>query len=71
MQKVINFSKKEVITIEEKKEPAINIQAKLNPKLDADIIEEIKKIDKRDRSRLYREAVRFYFKHLKKLNEPE
>lgn len=40
-----------------------NIQAKLNPELDADLIEEIDKIPKRDRSRTYREALRFYFKH--------
>lgn len=49
----------------EKKE-VIQIASKLNPELDADIIEAILKIPKRDRSRTYREALRFYFKHQKK-----
>lgn len=49
----------------EAKKTTINIQAKLNPEIDADLIEEIEKIPKRDRSRTYREALRFYFKHLK------
>ncbi|WP_188006856.1 Ribbon-helix-helix protein, CopG family [Sporosarcina sp. ANT_H38] len=47
----------------EAKKTTINIQAKLNPEIDADLIEEIEKIPKRDRSRTYREALRFYFKH--------
>ncbi|MHC8516214.1 hypothetical protein [Sporosarcina sp. ITBMC105] len=41
----------------------IQIGAKLNPELDADLIERIRMIPKRDRSRTYREALRFYFKH--------
>lgn len=45
-------------------EPKIEqINAKLNPELDADIIARIRLIPKRDRSRTYREALRFYFKH--------
>ena len=47
----------------EAKKTTINIQAKLNPEIDADLIEEIEKIPKRDRSRTYREALRFYFKY--------
>lgn len=47
----------------EKKEPQIQISSKLNPELDADLIEKIKLIPRRDRSRTYREALRFYFKH--------
>lgn len=41
----------------------VQIAAKLNPELDADLIEQIKRIPKRDRSRTYREALRFYFAH--------
>lgn len=41
----------------------IQIAAKLNPEIDADLIEQIKRIPKRDRSRTYREALRYYFKH--------
>lgn len=44
------------------KKEKINIQAKLNPTIDADLIIEIEKIPKRDRSRTYREALRFYLK---------
>jgi metal-responsive CopG/Arc/MetJ family transcriptional regulator len=51
------------------KEAVIQIAAKLNPELDADIIIEILKIPKRDRSRTYREALRFYFKHKRKMEE--
>lgn len=51
----------------EAKKETVNIQAKLNPIIDADLIEEILKIPKRDRSRTYREACRFYFKHQKEL----
>jgi len=47
--------------VESKKE-SINIQAKLNREIDADLIVEIKKIPKRDRSRTYREALRYYLK---------
>lgn len=50
----------------EAKKEVINIQSKLNPILDADLIERISQIPKRDRSRTYREALRFYFKHLDK-----
>lgn len=46
------------------KSATINIQSKLNPTLDADLISAIKKIPKRDRSRTYREALRYYFKFL-------
>ena len=44
------------------KKETINIQAKLNPAIDADLIIEISKIPKRDRSRTYREALRYYLK---------
>lgn len=47
----------------EAKKEIVQISAKLNPELDADLIVEILKIPKRDRSRTYREALRFYFKH--------
>jgi len=46
-----------------------SISAKLNPEYDAEIIEAIKKIPRRDRSRTYREALSFYFKHQQKLEE--
>jgi hypothetical protein len=45
------------------KKEVVQIAAKLNPVIDADLIVEILKIPKRDRSRTYREALRFYFKH--------
>lgn len=48
-----------------KKDAIIQIAAKLHPEYDSDLIEEIEKIPKRDRSRIYREGMRFYFKHLK------
>lgn len=41
----------------------VQIAAKLHPEFDADLIVLIEKIPKRDRSRTYREALRFYFKH--------
>lgn len=41
----------------------VQIAAKLHPEFDADLIVRIDKIPKRDRSRTYREALRFYFKH--------
>lgn len=40
-----------------------HVSAKLTYELDLDLIEEIEKIPKRDRSRTYREALRFYFKY--------
>lgn len=40
---------------------AVQIAAKLHPEIDADLIVLIEKIPKRDRSRTYREALRFYF----------
>lgn len=53
----------------EAKKETINIQAKLNPEIDSDLIEGIRKIPKRDRSRTYREALRHYFKHKEKMEE--
>jgi len=50
-------------------EKITQINAKLNPEYDSEIIEEIRKIPRRDRSRTYREALAFYFKHKKKLDE--
>lgn len=47
------------------KPKVVQIAAKLNPEIDADLIEKIELIPKRDRSRTYREALRFYFKHQK------
>lgn len=44
-------------------EKITQINAKLNPEYDSEIIEEIRKIPRRDRSRTYREALSFYFKH--------
>lgn len=46
-----------------KPDDVVQIGAKLHPKLDADIIERIRLIPNRDKSRIYREALRFYFKH--------
>lgn len=46
-------------------EKITQINAKLNPEYDSAIIEAIRKIPKRDRSRTYREALDFYFKHKK------
>lgn len=46
----------------------IQISSKLNPEFDADLIEEIEKIPRRDRSRTYREALRFYFKYRHKIS---
>ncbi|MER2169064.1 MAG: hypothetical protein ABS938_00355 [Psychrobacillus psychrodurans] len=43
-------------------EKIVQISAKLHPKHDAYLIEEIKKIPRRDRSRTYREALIEYFK---------
>lgn len=40
----------------------IQIAAKLNPEIDADLIKRIEKIPRRDRSRTYRDALRLYFK---------
>lgn len=51
----------------EAKKETISIQSKLHPEFDADLIAAIKKIPKRDRSRTYREALRFYFKHHPKM----
>ena len=48
--------------------PTVQIAAKLNPALDADLIEQIELIPKRDRSRTYREALRFYFKYRNKIS---
>lgn len=42
--------------------PEVQIAAKLHPEHDADLIEAIQKIPKRDRSRTYREALRYYLK---------
>lgn len=44
-------------------EKITQINAKLNPEYDSFIMEEIRKIPKRDRSRTYREALAFYFAH--------
>lgn len=51
------------------KEAIVQIGAKLNPEFDSDIIERILSIPKRDRSRTYREALRFYFKHHPKMED--
>ena len=50
-------------------EKITQINAKLNPEYDAEIIEGIRKIPRRDRSRTYREALLFYFRHQKKTEE--
>lgn len=42
-------------------EKIVQISAKLNPEYDAEIIEAIRKIPRRDRSRTYREALQQYF----------
>lgn len=41
----------------------VQINAKLNPEYDMDLIKRIELIPKRDRSSIYRAALRFYFKH--------
>lgn len=44
-----------------KQEEAIKqLSAKLHPEYDQDLIEHIKKIPKRERSKLYRDALRFF-----------
>lgn len=48
-----------------------HVSAKLTHEYDSDLIEEIEKIPKRDRSRTYREALRFYFRHRNKINLPD
>lgn len=50
-------------------EKITTISAKLNPEYDAEIIDGIRKIPKRDRSRTYREALLFYFRHKAKMDE--
>lgn len=50
-------------------EKITQINAKLNPEYDSEIIEEIRKIPRRDRSRTYREALLFYFRHQRKIEE--
>lgn len=45
-----------------KPKPEVQIAAKLHPEHDADLIEAIEKIPKRDRSRTYREALRYYLR---------
>lgn len=64
---VIKGDKKEVHRMTEEKITQIN--AKLNPEYDSEIIEEIRKIPRRDRSRTYREALLFYFRHQRKIEE--
>jgi hypothetical protein len=46
---------------EQQPEDIKQISGKLHPEKDLDIIQEIRKIPKRDRSRTYREALRKYF----------
>ena len=43
-------------------EKVTHISAKLNPEIDMDLIKDIKKIPKRLRSHVYREALKLYFK---------
>jgi len=50
-------------------EKITSISAKLNPEYDAEIIEGIRKIPRRDRSRTYREALLFYFRFKEKKEE--
>lgn len=50
-------------------EKITSISAKLNPEYDAEIIEGIRKIPRRDRSRTYREALLYYFRHKEKMEE--
>lgn len=45
-----------------KEEEIKQISAKLHPEKDLDLIREIRKIPKRDRSRTYREALRNFLK---------
>ena len=50
-------------------EKITQINAKLNEEYDSYIIEEIRKIPRRDRSRTYREALSWYFKNKEKMEE--
>ncbi|PUB09603.1 hypothetical protein [Paenisporosarcina sp. OV554] len=52
-------------------EKITQISAKLNPEYDKEIIDGIRKIPRRDRSRTYREALSMYFKHKEKLEEKD
>ena len=45
-----------------------HLSAKLTNEYDSDLIEEIEKIPKRDRSRTYRDALRFFFKYRHKIS---
>lgn len=45
------------------KKPVTQIASKLHPEYDQDLIKEIEKIPLRDRSRAYREGMRFFFKY--------
>ncbi len=47
-----------------KDEKALQISAKLNPEFDMELIENINKIPKRQRSYTYREALNKYFKDI-------
>jgi len=50
-------------------EKITQISAKLNPEYDEEIIKAIRKIPRRDRSREYRAALAFYFKHKEEQEE--
>lgn len=47
---------------EEQPEEIKQISGKLHPEKDLDLIQEIMKVPKRERSRLYRDALRYYFR---------
>lgn len=46
------------------KKPLTHISSRLHPEYDADLIEKIEKIPRRDRSRFYRDALRLQFEHI-------
>ncbi|MCP3764943.1 hypothetical protein NLX67_21760 [Domibacillus sp. A3M-37] len=47
---------------ERRVEPVRSLSAKLNPEYDKDLMDALTKIPKRERSKLYRDAVRLYLK---------
>lgn len=64
---VLVFLGREVGMMMKKEETVTQISAKLNPLFDSELMEDIKKIPKRERSYTYREALKKYFKDKKEV----
>lgn len=61
----INVGGIKIITEQKREDDLKQLSAKLHPEYDQDLIREICKIPKRDRSKIYRDALRMYFKGIK------